>query len=294
MKIFNASNLRFMMLSLVMFMTIFAKGQSLTVVLNKEVSNDQKNATHNQDCYKIQLKNKSTKAVGLAGQNYRFYYDSDAMKLDESSILNYLPKSYTAMNLVQHSYDMDATGFGVLPFESHLGFVNLAADYKLSTGSPVMIGMGETVDVTRLCFNILDVPKEASLAWASEDITHTYATAFVELASVQGNHLKKIHIDDLIVNGSRTTSVQDELVTSLDIFPNPFKDVLEIKLNTPFKQVSQLEIYDVLGKLIISQNIEAGTDYLKIDGKAIPQGTVMVKISCNGEEVITSKVVKIN
>lgn len=293
MKIFNASNLKFLMLSLVMFLTVFTYGQSVVVVLNKDDSKDQRSDIHNQDCYKIQLKNKSTKVVGLAGQNYRLYYNSEAVMMDESSIQNFLPKSYTVLNLVQHAFDVNATGFGVLPFESHLGFINLATDYKLSSGMPVMIGVGETMDVARMCFDITDVSKDAALTWAKEDLTQTYATAFVEIASVQGNRLKKIQIDDLVVTGTRTTSLHDECATTLEFFPNPFKDVLEIKLSHPFNQVSQLEMYDVSGRLIISQAIEAGTDNIKIDGKTIHPGAVMVKISSNGQEVVTSKVIRI-
>lgn len=292
MKISNVSNLRFLMLPLAMLLTFFTYGQSVVVVLNKEVGKDQRSDISNQECYKIQLKNKSSKAVGLAGQNYRLYYNSDAVILDESNIQNYLPKSYTAMNLVQHVYDVNATGFGVLPFESHLGFINLATDYKLSSGMPAMIGTGETVDIAKMCFNITDASKDGELIWAREDLTQTYATAFVEIASVQGNRLKKMYIDDLVVTGTRALIWQKESVANLDFFPNPFKDQLEIKFNYALTDNAELEVLDIFGRLLQSKELNIGEDRAIIKGDDLPAGALVIKIKQQNGDIATFKAMK--
>ena len=280
------------MLPLIMLSVIFVYGQSVVVVLNKEVGKDHRSDISNQECYKIQLKNKSSKAVGLGSQNYRLYYNSDAVILDESNIQNFLPKSYTAMNLVQHEYDVNATGFGVLPFESHLGFINLATDYKLASKSPVVIEAGESVDIAEICFNISDNAKDADLTWARADLTQTYATAFVEIASVQGNRIKKMHIDDLVVIGTRASIWQKESVANLDFFPNPFKDKLEIKFNYALTDNAELEVLDIFGRLLQSKELHMGEDHTIIKGDDLPAGALVIKINQQNGDIATFKAIK--
>ncbi|MCZ2102254.1 MAG: hypothetical protein LC107_12045, partial [Chitinophagales bacterium] len=222
MNVLNEKMLRLLLLSFFWINCMLAYGQSVTVILSKTNIADQKRDAGNQECYKIQLKNKSSKPIGLAGQNYRLYYNSDAVILDENDIENFLPDTYTSLELIQHEFDVDATGFGILPYESHLGFINLATDYKLSSGSPVMLGVGKTIDVAGLCFYISDSKQSSDLTWAHEDVTQSYATAFVEIATVEGSRLKKLHIDDLVVEGTATSVWQQERVLNFDYFPNPF------------------------------------------------------------------------
>lgn len=294
MKIVTVRNLKFLLFPIMMLTTIITYGQSIVVILNKETKIDTNEEIDRKDCFKIQLKNKSSKSVGLAGQNYRLYYNSDAIILDEKQIQSFLPSSYTSINLIQHAYDVNATGFGVLPFESHLGFINLATDYLMSSGKPVTIGSSETVDIARLCFNVTDETKDADLTWAREDLTQTYATAFVEIASVQNNRLKKMHIDDLLVNGIKTSSWQKESVANLDFFPNPFKDKLEIKFNYALTENAELEIFDIFGKLLQTISLDAGADRVSLNGDDYQAGALVIKIKQQNGDISTFKAIKTN
>lgn len=294
MKIVTVRNLKFLLFPIMMLTTIITYGQSIVVILNKETKIDTNEEIDRKDCFKIQLKNKSSKSVGLAGQNYRLYYNSDAIILDEKQIQSFLPSSYTSINLIQHAYDVNATGFGVLPFESHLGFINLATDYMMSSGKPVTIGSSETVDIARLCFNVTDETKDADLTWAREDLTQTYATAFVEIASVQNNRLKKMHIDDLLVNGIKTSSWQKESVANLDFFPNPFKDKLEIKFNYALTENAELEIFDIFGKLLQTISLDAGADHVSLNGDDYQAGALVIKIKQQNGDISTFKAIKTN
>lgn len=294
MKIVTVRNLKFLLFPIMVLTTIITYGQSIVVILNKETKIDTNEEIDRKDCFKIQLKNKSSKSVGLAGQNYRLYYNSDAIILDEKQIQSFLPSSYTSINLIQHAYDVNATGFGVLPFESHLGFINLATDYMMSSGKPVTIGSSETVDIARLCFNVTDETKDADLTWAREDLTQTYATAFVEIASVQNNRLKKMHIDDLLVNGIKTSSWQKESVANLDFFPNPFKDKLEIKFNYALTENAELEIFDIFGKLLHTISLDAGADRVSLNGDDYQAGALVIKIKQQNGDISTFKAIKTN
>lgn len=292
MKISNKNNLRFLVLSFIMMFTLFSYGQSVTVVLSKDNSIDKRSDIENQDCYKIQLKNKSAKAAGLAGQNYRLYYNSDAVILDEERIKNFLPNSYTSIKLVQHEFNVDASGFGLLPFESNLGFINLATDFKLSAEKPIMIGVGETVDVAEICFTIKDETLTPDYTWAREDLTQTYATAFVEITMLENKKLKKMQIDDFVVSGTRTSVWQEENMVGVEYFPNPFKDRLEIKFDTALETVTQLEVSDVLGRLIQTIELNKGTKHFSLIGDNIPDGPIVLKVKHQGGDIATFKAVK--
>ncbi len=293
MKIFNKSNLRFLMLPFAMMLAIFTYGQNVVVTLSKDNSMVKQDAQQKQECYKIQIKNKSSKAVGLAGQNYRLYYNSNAVILDEEHIQSYLPETYTSMKVVQHVFDVDATGFGILPFESHLGFINLATDFKLSTAGPVSIGSGESVNVAGLCFNISDETLDSGLTWAKEDLTQTYATAFVEIAALEGNKLKKMHIDDLVVQGTTTSTWQQESVATLDFFPNPFTDQLGINFNHALEADAQLDVMDVFGRIFQTMELKKGTEKVSIKGADLPDGAILVKIRQQNGDIATFKAIKI-
>lgn len=292
MKIFTQNYPVFLIFPFLIMISTISYGQSVEVILSKEVVNQKNESNQMQECYKIALKNKSSKSVGLAGQNYRLYYNSDAVILDEGSIQSYLPKSYSSLKLVQHNFDVDATGFGALPFDSHLGFINLANDYNLSSSGPVEIGVGETVSVGQLCLNITDASKESQITWAREDLTQTYATAFVEIASIEGTRLKKMHIDGLSVIGTRTSLWQEGGVLSLEYFPNPFKDHLEIKFNHALNDHAQLEVMDIFGSVLQSKDLNNGTDHVRIDGSSLPEGALLIKIRQADGETSTFKAIK--
>ena len=293
MKIFKQNYPLFLIFPLIMLISALTYGQSVEVILSKENLIQKTGSNEKQECYKIALKNKSGKPVGLAGQNYRLYYNSDAVILDEGSIQSYLPKSYSPLQLVQHNFDVDATGFGVLPFDNHLGFINLANDYNLSSAAPVMIGVGETVDVAQLCLNITDESQESQITWAREDLTQTYATAFVEIATVEGTRLKKMHIDGLSVLGTRTSLWQEGSVLGLEYFPNPFKDHLEIKFNHALNEQAHLEVMDIFGSLLQSKDLNNGTSQVTIDGADLPGGALLIKIRQGDGDTAIFKAIKI-
>lgn len=72
--------------------------------------------TLGQRCYHIVYNNEGNKFISFASQKYR-YYDTDGVLLDERSISSMLSIQYAKMKLVQHHFDVDVSGFGVLPYD---------------------------------------------------------------------------------------------------------------------------------------------------------------------------------
>jgi hypothetical protein len=245
-------------------------------------------------CYAINLKLTSPKAVILAGQNYRLYYDSENSTLEEKSIESYLPASYTGLKLQQHMYDIDASGFGVLGFEGNMGFINIATDFNLNQGGGVKLHPGKEYAVGKFCFTE-DRNAGEEIVWSRDHLTHTYATAFVELSYYDERELRKLPIEKYEVRYNERSVVQEAEVLNVDMYPNPFLDELYISFNMPLPGESELMIFDLFGKLIYREKLESGrTDYrLDAERLGLSAGACIIEIHEKDGTIHTKKAIRI-
>lgn len=264
--------------------------QNLAVLLEENLNQPDKQ----QSCFTIRLENRSEVSVKLAGQNYRLYYNSDAGLLKESSVVSKLSTAYTPLKLVEHRFDIDASGFGVLPYDAHLGFINLATDLNLNAGNPLTLSSGQQLVVAELCFNVSEdeVPQ---ITWAQDNLTHTYATAFVELALMDANgqtHQGNISVYKVTSKGN--TNIQEATVFSTKYYPNPFSDRLNLSFNQALDDNSELKVYDVFGKLVLTRNLKKGITSFELKGNDVPNGALLINITNAQGEKTTLKAIKIN
>ena len=245
-----------------------------------------------QHCYQIELTNQGKKDLTLAGQNYRLYYDSETAMLSESSIKTMLPSQYTSMKLVQHVFDVDASGFGVLPYDAHLGFINLATDLNLSAAGGISIPAGKNIATASMCFDVVE-GKSPVFTWAQDQLTHTYATAFVELAAFDNDLLKKATIAEYRVVQNSTTSTQEANVFDVKYFPNPFTDKLNITFNESLTSDAVFTIRDVFGSEITKNKIAKGSIDFTIEGQNLPNGALLIEIKTAEGQVSFMKAIKI-
>lgn len=139
-------------------------------------------ASDAQKCFNIELANTSENNVALAGQNYRLYYNSGQAVFNANSLTSFLSDSYTSIKIVQNFTNQNASGYGSLPYESQLGFLNLALDYKLETGNALQIGTGQTEQIAQFCFDkVTGDEQPIQIDWADKN-TGGYATADVEIS----------------------------------------------------------------------------------------------------------------
>ncbi|MCX7735873.1 MAG: SBBP repeat-containing protein [Candidatus Kapabacteria bacterium] len=86
-----------------------------------------------------------------------------------------------------------------------------------------------------------------------------------------------------------TFDYSKEAEFSFDIFPNPVQDELMLKFYVNQHQLISLEIFNLLGSKIYSENVEASPQNnikLKLDAKQLPIGTYYCKIICFGKPYI--------
>ncbi len=137
-------------------------------------------------CYDVQLRSTTGTNWGLAGQNYRLYYDASLAAF--ASGVSTLGNDYQSFNLVQDFQDVDASGTGNLSFESTLGFLNYAIDLlDPMTGGDSLLADGTWKTTSQLCFalegDILTNPASCLEAvWGRMDTTSQYGTSFVEVS----------------------------------------------------------------------------------------------------------------
>lgn len=246
-----------------------------------------------QRCYDITLTNQGPKAIALAGQNYRLYYDSETAMLAEKSVKSKLPQQYTPMKLVQHHFDADASGFGVLPYDAHLGFINLATDLHLDAAKALSLPVGKAVAVAQMCFDVAE-GVTPQITWAQDNLTHTYATAFVELALMddKGN-TQKGEISTYKVETDRTSSVQEASVFTTKYFPNPFTDALTVSFNEPLVSKARMQISSVFGAVVQTIAVEKGATEIVISGRDLPEGALLIDVKSDDGHQSTMKAIKI-
>jgi len=84
-----------------------------------------------------------------------------------------------------------------------------------------------------------------------------------------------------VLFGVPTTEIN--INTSIQIFPNPFDDVINIHFENGLQQTEQLKILNTLGAVIYSTSIEPTSDFrLDIDNK-LAAGVYFIQISKNGQ-----------
>ena len=288
MKIFSFKPIRYSLMVLMSAMVSMLSAQVTVSLERQEVS-----ASPEQQCYHIHLRNIGKSSIALAGQNYRMYYDSEHATFDESSITSFLPGQYTSMKLVQHHYDADASGFGILPYESHLGFINLATDLNLDAATAHTLPVGKDVAIAQLCFNVSD-SAPLSITWAQDRHTHTYATAFVELALMDdGGKISKAQIGEYKVVTNRSVDVQKAIVYTTKYFPNPFTDALTVSFNEPLASKARVQISSVFGAVLQTIAVEKGATEIVISGRDLPEGALLIDVKSEDGLQSTMKAIKI-
>ena len=203
-----------------------------------------------------------------------------------------LPSSYASLKLVQHYFDMDASGFGVLPYNSRFGFINLATDYHLTAQKPLIINREKPLTVASMCFDVAE-GKIPTFTWAQDHLTHTYATAFVEIAMLDGEQLKKVNIVDYKITQNSITTTQQKEVVELKYFPNPFIDKLNITFNETLSSDATVTIKDVFGQEITRNIIQKGSTEFILQGEHLPNGAMFIEIKTEDGQVSVMKAIKI-
>ncbi|MFM2267708.1 MAG: hypothetical protein RL757_1149, partial [Bacteroidota bacterium] len=107
-----------------------------------------------------------------------------------------------------------------------------------------------------------------------------------------------------VVAASKVTSITETVTTyvktgtsevnlenlKINVFPNPSADLIAIQMGDLVREDYKIELFDVLGKMVKSTQINKGSTIAYFDTQDLYAGTYLVKIS-SGNAQITRKVV---
>lgn len=238
-----------------------------------------------QNCFSIEITNTGNEDVQLWGQNYRLYYNTSNVEFIEESLESNLSIAYySEAVLKQHIYDVDASGFGVLPFESNLGFINFYIDDKTKVGGQIQLNKNKTLSIVEMCFDNKLYPGD--IVWASEESTATYATAFNEMTILNlstKKNIKKEFINYSVLIDEERIAQPTVATLNLDYYPNPFTDRLVMDFHKPTVDPVQVTVFDLFGKAVQNINLPIGSTELLIDGTNLTAGGYVINVqSKNG------------
>jgi hypothetical protein len=113
---------------------------------------------------------------------------------------------------------------------------------------------------------------------------------FIELAGLDfysATALNEMYIDDVtLYNGDITLGVDQFSADKFSVYPNPVKDMLNIKSSNT---VDNVTVYDLLGKVVLQEN--PGTISPAINMSNLASGSYLVKVTI-GDSSKTVKVLK--
>ena len=137
-----------------------------------------------------------------------------------------------------------------------------------------------------------------AMSWANFTINFTYLSSNIPDSCIidlraSGNtptNNDYLWVDNLAFSGSVTGIENHEsFVTDMSIYPNPSSDMVNFKFNIKTAQQINIEISDINGKLIRSENFGKiqGETYQNMNISGIAKGTYFVKIK--GEKSIETR-----
>ena len=130
----------------------------------------------------VELRNDQAGTVNLASQNYRFYYNSEALSLRQNESAQRLTPDYGQLVFEESHDGVDVDYVNQLDFDDHLGFANFSiALINNENGGQKLSQTDGWVVVATLVFDLYEEADTYDVVWGRDGITDNYATAFVKI-----------------------------------------------------------------------------------------------------------------
>lgn len=262
-----------------------------------------------QSCYQIQLKSNNYESWKLSGQNYRLYFDADQVQYLPSNSTSLLPSQYTEYTDVSYFNGVNATGYGLLPYESNLGFINSYIDLdNLLIGGVDVPNDQSWLPTVELCFEhiaqgLIDEDVVGfDTSWGRDGLTNGYARAYVEIAEwvspTMGDMATAYEYFDLNQTPAEVilprNSGDSEVITDVDIYPNPATEYINLEYNLT-EDDSDLDItivnatgQNIYSNMLSNHNAEKGENSLNIPISNLNDGHYYIQLSNNGKSITKS------
>ena len=232
----------------------------------------------------------------LAGQNYRIYYPTETLSLNQEGSKSQLsPKKYSNIKWASVLEHVSAQGEGLIDFDEDLGFANFSVELlDNQKGGEKLSDADGWMTIATLKFDVIDSFEEVSMLWGRESLSADYATAFVQIAEWKAPLVtSEVEIDEYIdFNLSINAFSIDGTAYELNIGPNPTADFVELRTDQALAANAQVIIRDMSGKLLRTEQLLKGSSYYSIDLSDMQSATYMLEINdTEGDQLLSQQVV---
>lgn len=188
--------------------------------------------------------------------------------VNESSILTYKVIFSTALNNNAKLADIKVDGISIPDFDPNTRNYSyeLPSSYQ---GIPVI-----SVEL-----------QDSNAAYLITDAENIPGTSKIEVLAEDG-------ITSLTynVNFSLKSAIASISADNIKVYPNPANDYIYIKNTHKDFQTQQVQLFDLLGKQLLSQNVNESIHRLEIS--SLPKGIYILKVNTHNETILTMKIVK--
>ena len=238
----------------------------------------------------IQLKS-TDDALVLAGQNYRIFYNTDVLTLNEELSDTKLPVGkYTDILFTNTVENVKASGIGALDFDDNMGFSNFSIDLLDQVDGGVTINAGdEWTTVATLNFTITDDIDDMQLVWGREDRSEEYATAFVEMAEwvsprkIASLNVNEYHDLDFTYEGAEELDIM-----TFEFGPNPTTEFVNISFGQPLTSNAELRFINMKGQVSKRVDLDAGSTNTQVFMTDVPAGNYVIEVKDEVNNIVAN------
>lgn len=233
----------------------------------------------------------------LADQNYRLFYDSELLKLEQDYSRSDLPQDlYSPIQFMEIMEGIEADQVNQLNFDDHLGFINFNIDLNNDSEGGISIQKDEHWHrVAVLNFKVEDKDALSQIVWSRTDATDDYATAFVEIMEwVSPNKTTVASINDYVDASFNVT--EEEQKFSVEVSPNPSSDFIKLSFEADLAKALKVNIYDTSGKAVMNSKAYRGAATLNLAIAKLAAGSYTIELTTadTNQRVSTASFIKVN
>ncbi len=218
----------------------------------------------------------------LAGQNYRVFYNTDILALNEKKSDIKLPEGkYSVLTFHSTMEEIEATSIGALDFDDNLGFTNFSIDLIDQLRGGVTINGDENwTTVATLSFKIKGDVDDLHLVWVREGVSHDYATAYIEMAKwIALRKIQSLEINEYYdLEFSKEPCELYELLISFHFGTNPLTDFVNVSFTQVLAQDSELRFVNMKGRVAKRIDIDVGTPRVQVPVNDLSVGNYMIEV----------------
>jgi hypothetical protein len=131
-----------------------------------------------------------------------------------------------------------------------------------------------------------------SYSWSNGSITNSIAVTptLTTTYSVTVTNAGCSSEAAVTVNVTDCTGLQEQFASAINIYPNPTNGVVNVAINSQFVGTASIEVYDVIGKLLINETLVS--EVTTVNTSKLKQGIYMFKVVNDNQTIKVSRIIK--